>query len=174
MKHSQVKGKTLQFTVTTEYGEKYKAGLKKRTSNLLDAGYYDIKNDIELMDTGKSFTGSASKLVKFFFSEEDAGRFVEAFNVKSSLSVLTKDKKVNRFKLELVGFEMEVPYSLPSGGPLDGECEVCFRAGGDYTVKRAGKEGLSYGPNLKADQFTNDGFNMTDCAGAVIHYKVKA
>ena len=57
-------------------------------------------------------------------------------------------------------------------GKLDGECEVTFRSGGDYTVKREGREDLSYGPKLKASQFTEEGFSIEAFDGSVMHYKI--
>lgn len=174
MKHSQVKGKTIKFTLTTEYGEAYKAGIRDRLNNRLQPIYYDIKNDVEIEDTGKSFTGKASRLTKFFFNKDELEQFIKAFNVTSTLSLLTKDEKVNRFKVEFTNFTMDAPYSLPERGPLDGDCEIHFRPGGGYTVKREGKDCLSYGPKLKASQFNEKGFSITDCAGAVLHYVAKA
>jgi len=172
MKHSQVKGKTLAFTSRTVFGEKYKEAIKSRITNILGAGYYDIENDLTIIDNGDKFTIKADKLVKFFFNEEEAKRFEEAFKVESTLSVLTKDEKVNRFRLDLVGASLECPYTLPVAGKLDGECEVTFRSGGDYTVKREGREDLSYGPKLKAGQFTENGFSIEAFDGSVMHYKL--
>ena len=172
MKHSQVKGKTLKFTSSTEYGEGFKAGIKDKIASFLDAQYYDIKNDLTMEDTGKSFKVKADKLIKFFMSEEEANGFEERLQVDSVLSVMTKDEKVNRFRLELVGASLECPYTLPAAGKLDGECEVTFRSGGDYTVKREGREDLSYGPKLKAGQFTEEGFSIEAFDGSVMNYKL--
>jgi len=172
MKHSQVKGKTLAFTVTTEFGEGFKLGIQNRIERFLDAQYYDLKNDLSFTDNGTSFTVKSDKLTKFFSSEEEAKGFEEAHLENSTLSVLTKDEKVNRFMLEVIGASLKFPYTLPSGGTLDGECEVTFRSGGDYTVKREGREDLSYGPKLKAGQFTEEGFSIEAFDGSVMHYKL--
>ncbi len=62
--------------------------------------------------------------------------------------------------------------TLPASRKTDGECEVTFRSGGDYTVKREGREDLSYGPKLKAGQFTDEGFSVEAFGGSVMHYKL--
>ena len=172
MKHAQAKGKTLKFNASTKYGEAFKDGIKARIERFLDAQYYDIKNVLNMKDKGNCFEVKADKLIKFFFNEEDARGFIESFNVKSVLEVLTKDEKVNRYCLELVGASLECKYTLPEGGKLDGECEVTFRSGGDYTVKREGRDDLSYGPKLKAGQFTEEGFSIQAFDGSVVNYKL--
>lgn len=172
MKHSKVKGKTLNFNAKTVYGEGFKADLKKRISNFLEAGYYDIENALTFEDKGGAFEAKADKLVKFFFNAEEAIAFEEKHVKEKALSVLTKDEKVNRYRLELVAPVLRFEYSLPSGGPLDGPCEVTFRSGGDYTVKREGKSELSYGPKLKAENFTESGFKMQMLNGATVAYEL--
>ncbi len=172
MKHSQVKGRTLKFICSTEHGEGFKAGIKDKITRCLDAQYYDIKNDLRIEDTGNSFKVKADKLIKFFMSEEEAIFFVNHFQVDSALSSMTKDDKVNRFRLELVEATLECSYTLPVSRKTDGECEVTFRSGGDYTVKREGREDLSYGPKLKAGQFTDEGFSVEAFDGSVMHYKL--
>ena len=165
MKHSEVKKQTVKMNRVKIAGEGHIENVKETLTNRLQPSYYGLRNEIEFEVNGDQLQASAEKLTMFFFDEREA----KQFELMSETCITKRDEAVNRLRAELTGFRYVTTLELGQLGHTEA-VNIEFRAGGDYVCTNVESNKVTYGGQLRASDFSEEGFTTQMLNGVDLIY----
>ena len=169
MKHSQVKGKTLQFTRSVKHEQTFFDNVITSHKKRFLRTYYDIENNfnitLEKIDSKKYIVKMDIETFHWFAMPKET---VDFFIGHSKSHTFEYDEKINRNHHIFKDISMTFEYVLPDDEKRN--VSIKFRSGGDYIVNEN-----TYGEKLKQSNFFENGFSIFTYDGSEIVYEeVKA